>query len=493
MPCRSALALTVLATVGCSTPEPEPTFAQREDMASQLRGGSGLSGLLLDIARRYREIYVPATDFDDDGLADFAVGASNGATEEVSVFYGDPAGIASVPDQTIASPLPGTFAAFQTSTNAGDVNGDGYDDLLVGANNVAGGGAAYLYLGGPLGLSSTPDQTLLGSGTGLAGTLAFGFRVASALDLDRDGYDDVAISAVATSVVNLQDGAVFIYRGGPNGLSVTPDFTLLGSGGALDNFGRSIAATYVNGDIWPDLVISETRSPFFGGSSEGRVLVFLGGPTFDTVVDQVVTGPSGPGQGFGLSLAPAADVNLDGYGDFIVGESLVDNFTGRAWLYLGSSSGVEPVPALELRPPTGNMGGFFGFVVTAAGDVDRNGLPELVVGETDANGLAGETHLFFNRLSTRPTPGSTAVVQPDQTLSVAFPDPIGFFGQDLGFVGDIDGNRADELLVGAPGLNNFTGALFAFEGTTPGSIPATPIARIDGTVPGGSFGIEISD
>lgn len=488
-----SLTLAILVAVGCA-PEPEPgvTLVEREQTASQLRGGA-IVGFLLDLARAYREIFDPGIDFNDDGFADFSVGASDGVTEEVSVFLGGPSGVATTPDQVVSSPQPGSFIVFQTSRSAGDVNGDGFDDLIVGANNAPGGGAAFLYFGGPHGVSSTPDQTLNAADTGLPGTLAFGFKVASIRDIDLDGYDDIAVSAVATTVVELQDGAVFIYRGGPNGVSQVPDFTLTGTGGFLDNFGRAIAATYLDGDIYPDLIISESRSPLFGGISPGRVLVFLGGPTFDTVVDQVIESPSGPEQGFGLSLSLAADYNLDGYGDFIVGEALLDGFTGKAWLYLGSSHGVEPVPALEILPPTGNTGGFFGFIVAGGGDIDRNGLPDLVIGETDANNLAGETHILFNSVFDLPQAGVTQVVQPDQTLSLGVTDPIGFFGQDLAFVGDLDGNRSDELLAGAPGLNNFTGSVFVFEGTTPQSIPASPLLRIDGTVPGGQFGADISN
>ncbi|MEO0604657.1 MAG: VCBS repeat-containing protein [Myxococcota bacterium] len=495
VPRLGALLVCIGLALGACAEAPDtavPTVEEREHTASRIRSSSSIVGFLLGIARAYREIFVPPVDFDGDGFADFTVAATNTVDEEIAVFYGGPAGYATVADQIIASPDPTAFLALTTSTNAGDVNGDGYDDLIAGANNAPNGGAAYLFFGGPNGLSATPDQTLSGSNTGLAGTVTFGFSVASIRDLDGDGYDDVAVGAIATSINDVQDGAVFLYLGGPHGVSTVPDYTLFGTGGFLDNFGRRIRATFLDGDAYPDLIISESRSPLFGGSSPGRVLIFDGAPPFDTVVDQVIDGPSGPGQGFGLSLSLAADYNLDGYGDVLVGEGLTDTFTGKAFLYLGSPGGLDPVPALEILPPAGNTGGFFGFSVGAGGDVDRNGLPDLVIGETDADNLAGETHLVFNSIFNLPQPGVTTVIGPDQTLSVPITDPIGFFGQDLAFVGDGDGNLADELLVGASGVNAFTGRVYVFEGSTPLGIPATPKLQIDGTVAGGSFGLDIS-
>ncbi|MEM6927736.1 MAG: VCBS repeat-containing protein [Myxococcota bacterium] len=500
MACRNVrprLSILVLATAiaaACST-DPNPTAPRveiREETASELRHTQSIAGFLLGIARAYREIYVPAVDFDDDGFSDFTAAATNGVDEEIAVFYGSTAGFSTVPDQVIPSPDPSSALFLTTSTNAGDVNGDGYNDLVAGANNAAGAGAAYLYFGGPNGLSSQPDQTILGTDTGLAGTVTFGFSVASIRDLNADGYDDIAVGAIAASINDVQDGAVFLYLGGPNGVSTAPDYTLLGTGGFLDNFGRRIRATFLDNDAYPDIIVSEARSPVFGGSSTGRVLIFNGAPPFDTVVDQVITGPSGAGQGFGLSLSLAADYNLDGHGDFIVGEGLTNNFTGKAFLYLGSPNGVEPVPALEILPPAGNAGGFFGFSVGGGGDVDRNGLPDLVVGETDINNFAGATHLFFNSILHLPQPGTTTVISPDQTLTVPITDPFGFFGQDLAFVGDGDGNRSDELLVGASGVNGFTGRIYVFEGTSRFAVPAAPQLQIDGAIAGGSFGLDIS-
>lgn len=481
------------ALAGCGAPEPGVAPEERQEVAQQLRLGSSLEKILLELARWYREIYTPPIDFNGDGYADFAAGTSAYPTEQVNVFYGGPGGYPAAPSVVLPSPDPARYLAFQTSAHAGDVNGDGYSDLAVGANGAPGGGAVYLYFGGPSGLPTAPSQALLASDTGIA-ALAFGLHVASAKDIDLDGYDDLMVSAIATRTQSTQDGAVFVYRGGPAGLESVPSTTLLGSGGFLDNFGASMAATYLNFDPYPDLIVGEVRDPLYGGSSTGRVHVFLGGPgPLDPTADAVLLGPSGPGQAFGLQVANVGDVNLDGLGDFAVSEPLTDGATGRAYVYFGTPSGVDPVPGLQLEPPAGNAGGYFSWGLGGGGDINRDGLADLAVGETDAQNLSGEAHLYFGPFLVSPgAPGNPVVLTPDQTLTGTHAGD-GFFGQSVAFVGDADDDLVDELLVGAPAADAGSGRVYSFEGTSPGNVPAAPEQTLLSPVPGGGMGLSISN
>jgi hypothetical protein len=474
--------------VGCNA-EKEPVSAEeRLAVADELRQARSFGDVLLDLARWYREIYLPPIDFNGDGYADMAAGTSAPPVEQINVYYGSAQGLPSTPSALLPSPDPARYMAFLESAHAGDVNGDGYSDLIAGANNAVGGGAAYVYHGGPQGLSTTPSQTLLGSSTGIT-TRAFGIHVASARDLDLDGYDDVVVSAMATHVSSTQDGVAFVYRGGPSGVGSVPDYTLYGTGGFLDNFGSSLAATFLDLDPYPDLVIGEARNFLYGGSSTGRVHVFLGGPgALDTTADYVIEGPSGPALGFGLRVSPVGDINLDGCGDFGVAEPLADGFTGKAYVYLGTWDGLDETPGLELHTSPGTTGGFFGWSLAGGGDLDRDGLADLVVGETDAVGLQGDVQVYYGLQWAWPgDPSNPQVIEPDQTLQGTHTGE-GFFGQDVAFVGDIDRDRTDEVLIGASSADGGDGRVYVFEGTG-----SAPLQTLLSPLAGGGFGLSVSN
>jgi hypothetical protein len=129
-------------------------------------------------------------------------------------------------------------------SSAGDVNGDGYADVIVGApgNDTAGtdAGRAYVFYGGP-GADAAADLTLTGAGAGDV----FGFSVSSAGDVNGDGYADVIVGALGSEPGG---GRAYVYFGGP-GADAVADLTLMGAAGSFDGFGWSVSsAGDVNGD-----------------------------------------------------------------------------------------------------------------------------------------------------------------------------------------------------------------------------------------------------
>src|SRR5262245_62051016 len=155
--------------------------------------------------------------------------------------------------------------------SVGDVNGDGYDDVIIGANffpSEGGQGRAYLYFGGPA-IDSLADLVIPfppgGSGW-------FGISVASAGDFNGDGYPDIIVGARYA----VFSGKAFIYYGGPS-LDATPDLTLTGENTG-SWFGSSVASVGdVNGDGFDDVIVG---APNYG-SQAGRAYVFLGGSVPD--------------------------------------------------------------------------------------------------------------------------------------------------------------------------------------------------------------------
>src|SRR5690242_14058941 len=159
---------------------------------------------------------------------------------------------------------------------AGDVNGDGYADIIVGADhNDAGGtdaGRAYVVFGGP-GPTRLPNWVLTGgSGGGL-----FGNSVAGAGDVNGDGYADVIVGAPQAGGSNR--GAAYVFFGGPAADAI-PDLALSGEQ-ANDRFGASVAgAGDVNGDGYDDVIVGAPLNDS-AGSNSGRAYIFYGGPGAD--------------------------------------------------------------------------------------------------------------------------------------------------------------------------------------------------------------------
>ena len=191
----------------------------------------------------------------------------------------------------------------------GDVNGDGYDDLLIGAfryPEIASVGQAYLYFGGPA-IDPVADLVIVPPA---GGSGWFGFSVAAAGDFNGDDHPDFIIGAQQAGY----EGKAFVYYGGP-ALDTTPDVTLTGeSTGAITAFGASVAsAGDVNEDGFGDVIVGAPWYPG-GGNRPGRAYVFFGGAAPDAVPDRVF-----PGVGFydqlGSVVGSAGDMNGDGHPD----------------------------------------------------------------------------------------------------------------------------------------------------------------------------------
>ncbi|MCP4251430.1 MAG: hypothetical protein GY778_30710, partial [bacterium] len=246
------------------------------------------------------------------------------------VFYG-------VPGADAPADLPFTGAADTdycgpSVATAGDVNGDRFDDLIVGAgSNDAGGtdaGQAYVYYGGP-GADATADLTF----TGEAVDDGFGYSVGTAGDVNGDGFADLIVSGDRNDAAGSNAGRAYVYYGGP-GADATADLTFTGEA-PDDRFGRSVGtADDVNGDGFADLIVGAYRNDA-GGTDAGRAYVYYGGPEADATADLTLTGEEAVDR-LGISVGTAGDVNGDGFADLIVGAYFNDAGgadAGRAYVY----------------------------------------------------------------------------------------------------------------------------------------------------------------
>jgi hypothetical protein len=368
-------------------------------------------------------------DTNGDGYADVVVGPSViGLPGRADVYLGSAAGLAASPAVTLLwQDADDVFAA--TAVSAGDINGDGYGDIVVGvpgSSTVV--GRAYIFFGGATGPAASPGVTLMGSDVGAG----FGQSVASAGDVNGDGYGDIIIGASQTDTVGAQ---AYVYLGSAAGLcpqaTVIPAPSVNRIGGEvagagdvnLDDYGDLLvdgagylggirgpstspdfvltvpypflvaSAGDVNGDGFSDVVLAD---PQITEGPPGQASVYLGSlPGINTSPVNLI-GPDGAYGEFGYSVSTAGDVNGDGFSDLVVGAPNVARGIGRAYIYLGAVSGLSMSPAVTLVAPSGRN---FGASVVGAGDVNGDGYADVVVSDQQKlsmpGGTEGHAYLFL--------------------------------------------------------------------------------------------------
>jgi hypothetical protein len=433
-----------------------------------------------------------AGDVNGDGFSDVIVGAwlfDNPEPNEgrAFVYHGSASGLSTTANWTAESNQAG--AQFGVSVaSAGDVNGDGYSDVIVGAhlftNGEAGEGRAFVYHGSASGLSTTPNWTAESN----QGNAFFGVSVASAGDVNGDGFSDVIVGAYLFDNPEQDEGRAFVYHGSASGLSTTPNWTAE-SNQAGGGFGWSAAsAGDVNGDGYSDVIVGA-----FGFDNpeqdEGRAFVYHGSASGLSTTPNWTAESNQGNAFFGVSVASAGDVNGDGFSDVIVGASLFDNGEtdeGRAFVYHGSASGLST--SANWTAESNQAGAQFGVSVASAGDVNGDGFSDVIVGafgfdngETD-EGRAFVYHGSASGLST--TPNWTA--ESNQAFAQ--------FGYSVASAGDVNGDGFSDVIVGAPLFDNpelNEGAAFVYHGSASG-LSATPNWTAESNKVGAQFGNSVA-
>lgn len=334
---------------------------------------------------------VSTGDFNNDGYDDVAIGApsNTSSTGKVYIYYGAAAGLPLSPDTSLSGEASSNYFGYAVSAT-GDANNDGYSDLIVGAyGNNASAGKIYLYLGSSSGIQTSASQTVVGEGNGNR----FGYAVSFAGDVNNDGYDDVMIGAYAYGT-NL--GKVYIYPGNSSGMSTSTSRTLTGEA-INNNFGYSVSsAGDTNNDGYDDIVIGAYRY----SSYTGRVYIYNGsGSGIPASPTQTLTGAASNND-FGISAKTAGDVNNDGYDDIVIGADFADSSNGLAYIYLGSASGIQASINNTLTP--GDSGNYFGSAVSPAGDINNDGYDDVVVGQEgyfNVQNYTGRAYLYYGSSS----------------------------------------------------------------------------------------------
>lgn len=419
--------------------------------------------------------------------------------------------------------LNGATAAEKAGTSVsavGDINGDGIEDLAVGAPFLSGSetqsGAVYLVFGTDQAANSSLNLSTINGTNGILITSggAFdwtGFSVSPAGDFNNDGVDDLLIGSAGASTDDLYSGAAYIVFGDDQGLPHPFDLSGIdGSNGVkLNGYGTDSGCGTsvsgggdINGDTIDDVVIG---APYAAGGAGHVYVVFGSSDAFSAAIDlDTLNGTNGftmlgveAGDSLGSAVSILGDIDGSGIDDLVAGAPLAgppgDN-PGSAYVILGSdtrSSALLSLASLGAQDGFALEGDaasdFTGDAVGSAGDINNDGLDDLVIGAPQADpngGESGTSYIVFGDDQGFTSPVSLAGLDGDDGFSV-----LGVMAGDksstaVSSIGDLNGDAIDELIIGAPYSDvkgNDAGAAYIVFGSAAAWSASLELSALDGS------------
>ncbi len=426
-----------------------------------------------------------AADVNGDGYDDLLVGDNYARSEfylgKAYLYYGSATGLSTTPDWTATGDQAGSGFGIMTSS-LGDVNGDNYEDVMIADRRYTHGesmeGRVYVYYGSSSGLGSTANWffELNQDTTDVGMDLQIGKG-----DINGDGYNDVFFTFPGYDNGQIDEGRVFGFYGSLSGLNTTPSWGVE-SNIADAYLGRVSVVGDVNGDNYDDLLVGGVHSGridlYFGSASglkttsdwfyEASAMGGYGGPAGDVNGDGYADFAASDywnntyvfyGSASGPSASPdwqagssgwvntVGDINKDNYDDFFIGWPWTDS----AWIYSGSTSGLNTTPSWTTKGPAGSHYGW------PAGSADFNGDGNIDVYVGAHYGGPGKVFVYYGTESSKHAP--TDITLSNDSVSEFLPA-----GTLVGFFNSIDPDITDtHTYILSSGIGDIDNAYFIIQ------------------------------
>ena len=389
-------------------------------------------------------------------------------------------------------------------SKAGDIDNDGYNDIIVGAPSKSSSqGVAYVIYGGQKSSMTNIDfstTTLDPSTTGfmVTGNAAYdqlGCSVSRAGDIDNDGYDDIIIGAYGK---NSGKGAAYVIYGRSRSLMTNIDLStttldpsttglMITENAASDNLGWAVStAGDIDNDGYDDIIVGASNKysiqgaayVIYGAQKSSMTNIDLSTTTLDPATTGFTMTGSATGDYFGLSVNTAGDINQDGYDDIIVGAQGKNNRKGAAYVIYGKSKSSMPninFGTTTLDPLTTGFTitgkastEYLGWSVSTAGDINNDGYSDIIVSVNGMNSFQGAAYVIYGGANSQMSnfDSSTQILDPLTTGFIMTGNTINdCFGYSVSTAGDINNDGSDDLIVGAFKRNSYQGAAYVIYGS----------------------------